>query len=83
MAMNEKMRIVLLLLVSFTLCSPLAAIADKYDPDTRQSEDNVTYTKEEPKAATKTRPMPPAAQPPEQSKKAPKAKPKAKPRETP
>jgi hypothetical protein len=77
--MNRKMRMVLLLLVSFTLYSPLAAIADKYDPDTRQSEDKLEYTKGESKAATTARPMPPAAQPPETSKKAPKAKPKKTP----
>ena len=81
--MNGKMRIVLLLLVSFTLCSPLAAIADKYDPDTRPFEDEVKHTKGEPKAATETPPMPPAAQPPETSRKAHKAKPKAKLKETP
>ena len=45
--MNGKMRIVLLLLASFTLYSPLVAIADKYDPDTRLSEDNVKDTKGE------------------------------------
>ena len=74
--MNGKKRIVLLLLVSFTLYSPLVAIADKYDPDTRSFEDEL---KGEPKAANTTLPTPPAAQPTATSKKAPKANPKKAP----
>jgi uncharacterized protein YecT (DUF1311 family) len=69
MAMNGKMRITLLLMVSFTLFGPLTAIAaGEYPSNIRLSEDKLRYKEGGPKAATISLPARQATQPPETPK---------------